>query len=134
MVNYSPVDMNLGPFSETGQRICFNINITDNQDCNNDPNLNFTVVMSRQASDDEVVIVVPIATVVIDDSREPECGKNVNCASFQEGFLVVSKNTQTKVRSRSIDPQKSRHSFLITGQNFQHHVTSFYSAVLLICI
>ena len=82
-VNYSPVDMDVGPFSNGGQRICFNIDIPDNQDCNNDPNLDFTVEMSCQAPDDKVVIVVPIATIVIDDSEEPECGKNMIDFSYE---------------------------------------------------
>ena len=73
-VNYQPVNMTLGPFTLPEERICFDIEIPDNLLCNNDPNLNFTVVMSRLSPDDDVVIIVPVTTVVIDDSREPECG------------------------------------------------------------
>ena len=65
--------MNLGPFNAGGQRICFDIDIPDNQNCNDDPNLSFTVVMSNLSTD--VIITIPTTTVVIDDSNEPECGK-----------------------------------------------------------
>ena len=75
-VNYQRIDMPLGPFTQPAQKICFNVSIMNNNDCNDDPNLNFTIEMSRQDPFDiGVNIVIPVTTIVIDDSMEPECSK-----------------------------------------------------------
>ena len=58
-----------------------------------------------------------------------------NSTIFKMLHLEVDKSN-AKVRSRSVNPQKSHRNFLITGSNsnFQHHIAPLYSAVLLMCI
>ena len=75
MVHYNKINMTLGPFTQPGERMCFNVTVPDNDNCT-EPSLNFTIVMSREdPSDDGVTISVPVTTIVIDDSMEPECSK-----------------------------------------------------------
>ena len=70
--------MSLGPFSQPQERMCFNVTVPDNDNCT-ESKLNFTIVMSREdPSDDGVTISVPVTTIVIDDSMEPECSKLQN--------------------------------------------------------
>lgn len=74
MLNYEKVDNTLGPFTEPGEKMCFNISILDNYNCT-EP-MNFIIIMSpHNPSADNVTIIDPVTTVVIDDSREPECSK-----------------------------------------------------------
>ena len=74
MLNYEKVHMTLGPFTKPEESLCFEITIPDNNNCTN--LMNFTMLMSpHDPSDDNVTITHPEATIVVDDSMEPECSK-----------------------------------------------------------
>ena len=82
--------MPLGPFTQPDEKICFNVPIRNNNDCNDDPNLNFTIEMSGQDPNDVGVnIVIPVTTIVINDSMEPECSKNVLTQFYLFGSLFL---------------------------------------------
>ena len=71
--------MPLGPFTQPDERICFDVPFMNDNECNDDPNLNLTIEMSRQDPNDiGVTISNPVTIIIIDDSMEPECSKLLN--------------------------------------------------------
>lgn len=74
MLNYEKVNMTLGPFTKPKESLCFEITIPDNNNCTN--LMNFTMLMlPHHPLGDNVTITNPVATIVVDDSMEPECRK-----------------------------------------------------------
>ena len=73
--------MTLGPFTTPGEKMCFNVTVPDNDVCTV-PSVDFTIMMSPEDEDDDGVIVsVPVTTIVIDDSMEPECKCSVHVST-----------------------------------------------------
>ena len=62
--------------------MCHTVNITDDNVCENEPNEQFFSDLSYVSGIQPVNIDPARATVIIDDSAEPECGKCIVCVSI----------------------------------------------------
>ena len=73
--DYVPVSGDLIQFSRGDVTQTHTITINDDDLCENDPNENFFSNIALVSGIPEIDVTVPRATVTINDTAEPECGK-----------------------------------------------------------
>ena len=73
--DYIPVSGQIIQFNRGDVTQTHTVTISDDDLCEKDPNENFFSSIDLTSGIPDITVTVPQATVTIDDTAEPECGK-----------------------------------------------------------